>query len=150
MNHAGWIIVAGIGAGAHGPERRRIAAARRPVGPVTEVRHFHGRLTPQNLRPGTFRISVAQDKLALTPGERAHRLLQWRYGMMVGRTPGAPDAPVGLLVLCMMLISLFRQLDGGVLAQRAPRPGGPPHLWQEPGGLKLGPERLARLFSVAA
>src|ERR1035441_5903393 len=26
-----------------------------------------------------------------------------------------------------MLTSLFRQRDGGVLAQRAPRPGGPPH-----------------------
>jgi Tol biopolymer transport system component len=54
------------------------AATRRPVGPVTEVRHFHGRLTPQDLRPGTFRISVARDKLAFALGGRAHRLLQWR------------------------------------------------------------------------
>jgi hypothetical protein len=48
------------------------------VGSVTEVRHFHGRLTPQNLRPGTFRISVAQDKMAFALGERTHRLLQLR------------------------------------------------------------------------
>src|ERR1017187_7351433 len=43
---------------------------------------------------------------------------------MVGRTPwSAADAPVGLLALCMMLISLGRQGDEGV-----PRgPGGPPH-----------------------
>src|ERR1019366_6336861 len=43
---------------------------------------------------------------------------------MVGRTPwSAADAPVGLLALCMMLISLARQRDEGV-----PRgPGGPPH-----------------------
>jgi Tol biopolymer transport system component len=51
---------------------------KRPVGPVTAVQHFHGRLTPQGLRPGTFRISVAQDKLAFALGERVHRLLQWR------------------------------------------------------------------------
>jgi dipeptidyl aminopeptidase/acylaminoacyl peptidase len=53
-------------------------ATRRPAGPATEVRHFHGRLTPQNLQPGSFRMSVAQDKLAFTLGERAHRLLEWR------------------------------------------------------------------------
>src|ERR1035438_1407992 len=43
---------------------------------------------------------------------------------MVGRTPwSAADAPVGLLALCMVLISLARQRDEGV-----PRgPGGPPH-----------------------
>ena len=52
--------------------------AKRPVGPVTEVQHFHGRLTPQGLRPGFFRISVAQDKIAFALGERVHRLLQWR------------------------------------------------------------------------
>jgi dipeptidyl aminopeptidase/acylaminoacyl peptidase len=53
-------------------------SAKRPVGPVTEVQHFHGRLTPQGLRPGFFRISVAQDKIAFALGERVHRLLQWR------------------------------------------------------------------------
>jgi hypothetical protein len=43
---------------------------------------------------------------------------------MVGRTPwSAADAPVGLLALCKVPISWFRQRDGGVLAQRAPRPG---------------------------
>ena len=34
---------------------------------------------------------------------------------------------VGLLTPPMMLMSLIRQRDEGVLAQRAPRPGGPPH-----------------------
>jgi Tol biopolymer transport system component len=51
---------------------------KRPVGPVTEVQHFHGKLTPQGMRPGFFRISVAQDKIAFALGERVHRLLQWR------------------------------------------------------------------------
>jgi len=51
---------------------------KRPAGPVTAIRHFHGRLTPLNLRPGTFRLSVAQDKIAFALGERTHRLLQWR------------------------------------------------------------------------
>jgi hypothetical protein len=47
---------------------------------------------------------------------------------LVGRTPwSAADAPVGLLAPHRMLMSLFRQRDEGVLAQRAPRPGGPPH-----------------------
>src|ERR1017187_7963688 len=46
----------------------------------------------------------------------------------VGRTPwAAADAPVGLLAPCKMPISSFRQWDEGVQAQRAPRPGGPPH-----------------------
>src|ERR1017187_7701069 len=53
-------------------------ATKRPAGPVTEVQHFHGRLTPQGLSPGTFRLSVAQDKLAFSLGERAHRLFEWR------------------------------------------------------------------------
>ena len=53
-------------------------ATKRPVGPVVEVQHFHGRLTPQGLMPGTFCLSVARDKLAFTLGERTHRLLQWR------------------------------------------------------------------------
>jgi Tol biopolymer transport system component len=53
-------------------------ATKRPVGPVTAVQHFHGRQTPQGLRPGTFRISVAQDKIVFALGEQAHRLLQWR------------------------------------------------------------------------
>ena len=53
-------------------------ATKRPVGAVAEVRHFHGRLTPQGLWPGKFRISVAQDKLAYPLGERLHRLAEWR------------------------------------------------------------------------
>ncbi|MGA2135745.1 MAG: hypothetical protein ABSH50_25925 [Bryobacteraceae bacterium] len=53
-------------------------ATKRPVGPVTGVEHFHGRLTPQGMRPITFRISVAQDKLAFPLGTRDQRLLQWR------------------------------------------------------------------------
>jgi hypothetical protein len=53
-------------------------ATKRLVGPVTEVQHFHGRLTVGGLLPGTFRISVAQDKLAFSLGEQVHRLLQWR------------------------------------------------------------------------
>src|ERR1022692_397122 len=45
-----------------------------------------------------------------------------------GRTPGsAADAPVGLLAPCKMPTPLGRLRDEGVLAQRAPRPGGPPH-----------------------
>ena len=48
--------------------------------------------------------------------------------LIVGRTPrSAADAPVGLRALCMMLTQLFQPRDEGVLAQRAPRPGGPPH-----------------------
>jgi hypothetical protein len=40
---------------------------------------------------------------------------------MVGRTPwSAADAPVGLP-------APWKMRDEGVLAQRAPRPGGPPH-----------------------
>jgi dipeptidyl aminopeptidase/acylaminoacyl peptidase len=54
------------------------SVTKRPVGPVTEVQHFHGRLTVGGLRPGTFRISVAQDKIAFSLGEQVHRLLQWR------------------------------------------------------------------------
>ena len=53
-------------------------ATKRPVGPVTEVQHFHDRLTVGGLRPGTFRISVAQDKLAFSLGEPVHMLLQWQ------------------------------------------------------------------------
>jgi len=51
---------------------------KRPVGPVTEVQRFRGRLTPGGLQPGTFRISVGQDKIAFSLGEQVHRLLQWR------------------------------------------------------------------------
>jgi Tol biopolymer transport system component len=53
-------------------------ATKRPEGRVTEVQHLHGRLTVGGLQPGTFRISVAQDKLAFSLGEQVHRLLQWR------------------------------------------------------------------------
>jgi hypothetical protein len=51
---------------------------KRPVGPVTGEQHFHGRLTPHGMRPGFFRISVAQDRIAFALGERVHRLLQWK------------------------------------------------------------------------
>ena len=53
-------------------------ATKRPLGPVADVQHFHGRQTPLSLRPGSFRLSVAQDKIAFPLGERVHRLLQWR------------------------------------------------------------------------
>jgi hypothetical protein len=53
-------------------------ATKLPVGAVAEVQHFHGRLTPQGARPGTFRISVAQDKIAFALGEQVHQLFQWR------------------------------------------------------------------------
>src|ERR1035438_3071837 len=47
---------------------------------------------------------------------------------MVGRTPwSAADAPVGLLALCMMLISFARQRDGGVPRGPGGPPRGPPH-----------------------
>ena len=51
---------------------------KRPVGPVTGVRHFHGRLTPRGVRPGSFRISVAQNRIAFGLGEQVHQLLQWK------------------------------------------------------------------------
>ncbi len=51
---------------------------KRPVGPVTGLQHFHGRMTPRGLAPGTFRISVARDKIAFALGEQAHQLLQWK------------------------------------------------------------------------
>src|ERR1019366_1928685 len=51
-----------------------------------------------------------------------------RQGGLVGRTPwSAADAPVGLPAPREVPTSLFRQRDEGVPAQRAPRPGGPPH-----------------------
>lgn len=53
-------------------------ATKRPVGPVTVVQHFHGRLSPQGLPPGSFRLSVAQDKLAFSLGERLCGLAQRR------------------------------------------------------------------------
>jgi Tol biopolymer transport system component len=53
-------------------------ATKRQVGPMSEVRHFHGRLTPQGVGPGSFRLSVAEDKIAFALGERVHQLLQWR------------------------------------------------------------------------
>jgi Tol biopolymer transport system component len=52
--------------------------SKRPVGPVTGLQHFHGRMTPKGLEPGTFRISVAQDKIAFALGEQVHQLLQWK------------------------------------------------------------------------
>jgi Tol biopolymer transport system component len=52
--------------------------SKRPVGPVTALQHFHGGITPKGLAPGTFRISVAQDKIAFALGEQVHQLLQWR------------------------------------------------------------------------
>jgi Tol biopolymer transport system component len=53
-------------------------ATKRPLGPAAEVRHFHGRMTPKGRAPGTFRVSVAQDKIAFSLGEQVHQLLQWR------------------------------------------------------------------------
>jgi len=53
-------------------------ATKRPSGAVTEVQHFHGRLTPQGLRPGFFRLSVARDKLGFVLGKQTHHLFQWR------------------------------------------------------------------------
>ena len=55
------------------------------------------------------------------------------YARDVGRTPGsAADAPVGLLAPFRMPSGLGLRRDEGALAQRAPRPGGPPHLWGMP------------------
>jgi Tol biopolymer transport system component len=51
---------------------------KRPVGPVTGLQHFHGRMTPKGLEPGTFRMSVAQDKIAFALGQQVHQLLQWK------------------------------------------------------------------------
>ncbi|MGA2136154.1 MAG: protein kinase [Bryobacteraceae bacterium] len=51
---------------------------KQPVGAVSVVQHFHGRMTPKGLAPGTFRISVAQDKIAFALGEQVHQLLQWK------------------------------------------------------------------------
>ena len=51
---------------------------KRPVGPVTAVQHFHQRLTPRGVPAGNFRISVAQDKISFTLGERLYRLYRWQ------------------------------------------------------------------------
>jgi serine/threonine protein kinase/Tol biopolymer transport system component len=51
---------------------------KQPVGAVSAVQHCHGRMTPKGLPPGTFRISVAQDKIAFALGEQVHQLLQWK------------------------------------------------------------------------
>jgi hypothetical protein len=48
------------------------------VGAVTELQHFHGRLSPRGVTSGAFRISVAEDKIAFSLGEQAHQLLQWQ------------------------------------------------------------------------
>ncbi len=54
------------------------AATKRPTGPVTEVQHFHGSLSPLNIRPGTFRMSAARDKIGFTLGQQIHHLFRWR------------------------------------------------------------------------
>ena len=51
---------------------------KQPVGAVSAVQHFHGRMTPKGMQAGTFRISVAQDKLGFALGEQVHQLLQWK------------------------------------------------------------------------
>ena len=51
---------------------------KRPVGAVSVLQHLHGRLSPRGMLPGTFRISVAQDKIAFALGEQVHQLLRWR------------------------------------------------------------------------
>ena|SRR5580658_4495036 len=51
---------------------------KQPVGAASAVQHFHGRMTPMGMAPGTFRISVAQDKIAFALGEQVHQLLQWK------------------------------------------------------------------------
>ncbi|MGA3039398.1 MAG: protein kinase [Bryobacteraceae bacterium] len=51
---------------------------KRPVGLVTELQHFHGRLSPRGVTPGFFRISVAEDKIAFALGQQVHSLLQRR------------------------------------------------------------------------
>ena len=43
---------------------------KRPAGPVGEVRHFHGRLTPQGLKPGHFRIPVGKHRSHLSWASR--------------------------------------------------------------------------------
>jgi hypothetical protein len=53
-------------------------ATKQPEGAATEVQHFHGRLTPRGLPPGSFRMSVAQDKIAFALGEQVHQLLRWQ------------------------------------------------------------------------
>jgi len=45
---------------------------------VTELQHFHGRLSPRGVTPGFFRISVAEDKIAFALGQQVHSLLQRR------------------------------------------------------------------------
>src|ERR1019366_5127920 len=69
---------------------------------------------------------------------------------MVGRTPrSAADAPVGLLAPSETLISLFRQRDVGVPAQRAPRPGGPPHRFAQAATAKLFMHRRQAVTEAA-
>jgi len=51
---------------------------KQPVRAVSAVQHFHGRMTPKGMAAGTFRISVAQDKLGFALGEQVHQLLEWK------------------------------------------------------------------------
>jgi hypothetical protein len=53
-------------------------ATKRPTGPIADVQHSHGRLTPQGMHPGTFRISVANDKIGFALGEQMQQLSQWK------------------------------------------------------------------------
>lgn len=51
---------------------------KRPTGPAIAVEHLHGSLTPKGMRPGSFRLSAARDKLVFPLGEQRHHLFQWR------------------------------------------------------------------------
>jgi hypothetical protein len=54
------------------------SATKQPTGPVTAVQHLHGRWTVLGMNPGSFRIFVAQDKLAFPLGEPVHEVLRLR------------------------------------------------------------------------
>jgi Tol biopolymer transport system component len=62
--------------------RRVDRTTRRPIGDAEAVHHFHQpTLSPDNVRPGLFRFSVARDKLAVVLGERRsniYALHDWR------------------------------------------------------------------------
>ena len=73
---------------------------------------------------------ISAEKTGEKTGEKTKNEINgcWAPVFMVGRSPWtAADAPVGLFARCKMPTALCRRRDGGVLAQRAPRPRGPPH-----------------------
>src|SRR5579871_4582692 len=47
---------------------------KQPAGPAVVLQHFHGRQSPLGMQAGSFRMSVARDKIAFALGERERDL----------------------------------------------------------------------------